>query len=94
MYTYETNKYNFMFIPNFRKFGSSDLEKMRYKWTDERTTGRFSLKNRTNIKVFLDSKTVPCMVYFTKLRQELLAKGDVRLAVSNHKRFTRGVWQS
>ena len=26
-------------IPNFRKFGSSDLEKMRYKRTDERTDG-------------------------------------------------------
>ena len=26
-------------IPNFRKFGSSDLEKMRYERTDERTDG-------------------------------------------------------
>ena len=26
-------------IPNFRKFGSSDLEKMRYKRTDGRTDG-------------------------------------------------------
>ena len=27
-------------IPNFRKFGSSDLEKMRYKQTNKRTDGR------------------------------------------------------
>ena len=26
-------------IPNFRKFGSSDLEKMRYERTDKRTDG-------------------------------------------------------
>ena len=32
-------------VPNFRKFGSSDLEKMRYGRTDERKNGRTGLKS-------------------------------------------------